>query len=497
MIACLIAKTLSSRVYGACLSQAYSNKSSCTDKGTAILAYWKELFSQDKELSVVKGKASAEAISDIASDSKRLGIIQRHLKSPFLPDVLTKECMNFYHNLPSIEKKEEFLSNMAQELSITRQQWSHIVESISVREIQGEDTYDAWNMKLERLRQSLTPLYGLFFQQIIMEREGLLFLLALRTDLLSIIRSSRSFSLRTMDEYLKEQLIHWYSPGFLTLKEITWESSTASVIETISQYEAVHPPDEFIHMKFRLNGINRRCFAFCHVTIPETPAAFISVALMPSISAEMSSILAPVDTVSCGQEQTCTSAVFYSISATQKGLSGIDLGSSLIKQVMHKLASEQPTIKHYSTLSPIPGFRKWLQSTLVQENHKQSPSDPCLWTDLHTVANDPTQLIAILAQSTSEYTEKIRASLMKYCTRYLYNEKWKGRAINQVANFHLKNGAILWRICWLADESIRGLDSSLAMMVNYYYNPSTIDSNSGDYTLYGTIHTGPTIQHNE
>ena len=44
------------------------------------------------------------------------------------------------------------------------------------------------------------------------------------------------------------------------------------------------------------------------------------------------------------------------------GLSGIDLGNSLIKTVVQELIKEFPHFKQFVTLSPIPGFRQWLNT---------------------------------------------------------------------------------------------------------------------------------------
>ena len=60
----------------------------------------------------------------------------------------------------------------------------------------------------------------------------------------------------------------------------------------------------------------------------------------------------------------CTTAIFYSITSTQTGLQGIELGNSLIKLAVKKLREELPTMNAFSTLSPVPGFRNWLLKTL-------------------------------------------------------------------------------------------------------------------------------------
>ena len=53
----------------------------------------------------------------------------------------------------------------------------------------------------------------------------------------------------------------------------------------------------------------------------------------------------------------CTTSIFYSITSTQTGLQGIELGNSLIKQAVKKLKEEFPSMNQFSTLSPIPGIR--------------------------------------------------------------------------------------------------------------------------------------------
>lgn len=58
--------------------------------------------------------------------------------------------------------------------------------------------------------------------------------------------------------------------------------------------------------------------------------------------------------------------MFYSISSTQAGLAGIDLGTFLIKHVAGQLLRDFPGLQHLSTLSPLPGFSKWLAVAVNQ-----------------------------------------------------------------------------------------------------------------------------------
>ena len=56
---------------------------------------------------------------------------------------------------------------------------------------------------------------------------------------------------------------------------------------------------------------------------------------------------------------------------------------------------------------------------------------------------------------------------------YLIAEKHQGKAVDPVANFHLRNGAEVFRLNWLADSSERGMQNSCGLMVNYRCQPTT------------------------
>ena len=59
-------------------------------------------------------------------------------------------------------------------------------------------------------------------------------------------------------------------------------------------------------------------------------------------------------------------ATFYSISNCQPGLRGVSLGNFLIKRVAERLHAEFPSIRTFCTLSPIPGFVRWLDEVNVE-----------------------------------------------------------------------------------------------------------------------------------
>ncbi len=78
--------------------------------------------------------------------------------------------------------------------------------------------------------------------------------------------------------------------------------------------------------------------------------------------------------------------------------------------------------------------------------------------------------------------------LLRLCAEYLTGlQEGKQRARDGVAHFHLGNGATLQQVNWMADVSPKGIRQSCGMMVNYLYNPDTIDRNSENYMQFGAI----------
>ena len=71
--------------------------------------------------------------------------------------------------------------------------------------------------------------------------------------------------------------------------------------------------------------------------------------------------------------------------------------------------------------------------------------------------------------------------LMRLCAKYLFVEKRRNFALDPVANFHLRNGATMWRLNWWADLSPRGLSNSCGIMVNYRYYLEKLEHNSTTY----------------
>jgi len=187
---------------------------------------------------------------------------------------------------------------------------------------------------------------------------------------------------------------------------------------------------------------------------------FIEVALTRGMSAKVQPLLALGSPVVDPASADC--AIFYSITNPQEGLRGISFGNLLIKQVAEDLGREFPRLKTFATLSPIPGFRKWLTGgTGLREG------DP-----------KHAQLSALLAKLDGQdwFADKARAAeilkqLSRLCAYYLLYAKQDDEPLDPVARFHLGNGARLERLNWLGDISAAGMRRSAGLMVNYVYPP--------------------------
>src|SRR5262245_49940908 len=67
--------------------------------------------------------------------------------------------------------------------------------------------------------------------------------------------------------------------------------------------------------------------------------------------------------------------------------------------------------------------------------------------------------------------------LLRLLARYLTDANNGAGPQDPVAHFHLGNGARLEQVHWAANPSPRGIVESIGTMVNYVYDPATIESN--------------------
>ncbi|GMI77502.1 hypothetical protein like AT4G04320 [Hibiscus trionum] len=454
--------------------------------------------------------------------------ISKH-KTEVLDSVLN-DFSEGYFSL-SFENRRKLLLTLAKEYDLSRTQVRELIKQYlglqpPGNEAQSGGVEDECSLstfyRIERnLRHSLKPVYETLFERINSHHEGLKFLTILRADILSVLAEGNIASLRAMDSNLKDMLSTWLSPAALELHQITWDDP-ASLLEKIVAYEAVHPISNLIDLKRRL-GVGRRCFAYFHSAIPCEPLIFIEVALLKNIAETIQEVLWDYPPI---VESEASCALFYSISSTQPGLAGINLGKFLIKRVITLVKRDMPHISVFATLSPIPGFMPWLLSKLASqsrlaeaeniscssadnpgltfyENVLEPEEEKALINSLGDLAAGKSGmeiLLNVLTPTTHEWTDSdkllsaLKPPLMRLCVRYLLLEKKRGKALDSVANFHLQNGAMVQRINWMADRSDKGLSQSAGIMVNYVYRPENIEEYAQSYFSKGHIHSSDEVK---
>ncbi len=313
--------------------------------------------------------------------------------------------------------------------------------------------------------------------------EGVKFLVDLRAELLPLLKTNPA--LKALDRDIRTLFTLWFDIGFLELRRITWDNSSAALLEKLIAYEAVHEIRSWDDLKNRLDS-DRRCYAFFHPRMPEEPLIFVEVALVNGLAKNIHDLLdenAPLQDTA-----KADTAIFYSISNAQKGLAGISFGNFLIKRVVEHLSGEFPAIKTYATLSPIPGFLPWLVKT-IEDDKDQLLSDSEHKT-LKALGED--KLLDLLGSGEwpdqAKYLEVLKAPLMQICARYLTQQKRRGlTAKDPVAHFHLSNGARMESLNWMGDKSGKGLKQSAGLMINYLYKRGDIEKNHENYKAKGTV----------
>jgi malonyl-CoA decarboxylase len=374
--------------------------------------------------------------------------------------------------------RERFLRLLAEEFDIDHAAVAGLGERLARAKGDGE------RARIERdLRLALEPPRVKLLTHFNALPVGVKFLVDMRAELMALAADDPV--LAGLESDLKTLLTGWFDVGFLELTRITWDAP-AALLEKLIVYEAVHEIRSWADLKNRLEA-DRRCFAYFHPRMPEEPLIFVEVALVQGIADNVQSLLdedAPV-----GDPGEADTAIFYSISNCQRGLAGISLGDFLIKRVVDSLAAELPHLKTFATLSPMPGFRRWLDRRLAEEGeslftageHKALPQ-----------LNGGPPLGALLAlpdwHKDEAIAQALRAPLTRLAARYVLTEKTsRGRALDPVAHFHLTNGARVERLNWRADLSAKGLQQSFGMMINYLYRLPDIESNHEAYRAEGRI----------
>ncbi len=351
----------------------------------------------------------------------------------------------------------------------------------------AEGSPGAYTRAIDRLRNCLQSPRTHLFRQFNSLSRGVKFLVDMRADLRALIRDHPE--LRPLDGELRALLSGWFDAGFLELRHVTW-AAPADLLEKLIAYEAVHEIQSWTDLKNRLES-DRRCYAFFHPNMPDEPLIFVEVALVDGMADNVQALLD--EAAPTGDPEGVNTAIFYSISNAQRGLSGVSFGDFLIKRVVDDLSHELPNLKTFATLSPVPGFRGWIDARLGAGaellNHEQQAQLAALAGD--TGGTPPLQALLdrphwYQDEDTAAVLQPILLHLVAGYLLYQRRESL-GTALDSVAHFHLSNGAQVERVNWLADRSERGMQQSAGMMVNYLYALDQIEDNHEAYVTGGEI----------
>lgn len=298
---------------------------------------------------------------------------------------------------------------------------------------------------LQKIRISSEPQWIELFRRLNSTSNGTYRLVKLREK----IRAMNKPELKAFDSGLLKLFKYWFNPSFLVLEKIDWETP-ANILEKIIEYEAVHQINSWDDLRARLAPADRQCFAFFHPLIPNDPLIFVEVALTTGLPESIQNII-KLEREEIDIEDANT-AIFYSISNCHNGLLGISFGNFLIKKVASNLKRELPDLNQFMTLSPLPGFMKWME--------EYSP---------------------ISFERCSEKNcgdEELMKNAVKYLTK---SERDDGMPNDPVSRFHIGNGASLEKINLNADTSEKGMMQSLGVMANYLYDLKVVEENHENF----------------
>ena len=224
----------------------------------------------------------------------------------------------------------------------------------------------------------------------------------------------------------------------LVVRRVTEPALLAALLrkEPVNPVDGGDDPEVFERALADRTDTDRRVFALVRPDRPDHPRTVVWVALTVGVPDSLVDLL---DDRPATDPATADTAVFWSIWNADRDVDGVGTGVDLILGAAEQLRTELPQLRTFVTLSPAPGFRRWLDAAIADGTRTVDVTDP--------------------------------AALAGAAATYLTSRRPDGRPLAAVARFHLRNGARLWRIDPGADPSDRGDQRSYGLMVNYRYDP--------------------------
>jgi malonyl-CoA decarboxylase len=382
---------------------------------------------------------------------------------------LAREILSAYAEL-TVGPRIAFFEALATRFGVDRERIDAAVDAWTRA---GSDEAAAeLHLAAEPLRQEL-------FRRLNLAPGGTAALVAMREDLMDAL--THRLDLTPVDQDFVHLFSSWFNRGFLVLRHIDW-STPAIILEKIIRYEAVHQIRDWDDLRRRIDPPDRRCYAFFHPALNDEPLIFVEVAFTGGIPKAIGPILAKGENPIAPSR--ATTAVFYSISNCQRGLTGVSFGNFLIKQVVEEISREFPRVANFVTLSPVPGFARWL----ARERASDSPT-------LNAEDLAPLRALDEPDWWQNGAAERLEEPLLRAAATYFVSAKGRGGLpLDPVARFHLGNGARLEQLDFLADLSEKALAQSHGLMVNYQYDLDDIEKNHEAFAENRTVVTASSIR---
>lgn len=259
------------------------------------------------------------------------------------------------------------------------------------------------------------------------------------------------------------------------LRVKTLSEADTDLLKQFVDCEAVVPVQSPDDLRRRM-APDRRLLAI--LDEDDTPLVFVNVALCEAFPERLERILAgPVAPL-----EAPSIAVFYGITRASPRARG--RAGALLHRAVEAVCEQVPSISDAVTLSPMPGFRPWLEEILGLQGHSAAA-----------------EMLERMSRKTAagllpaEQAEKLQ-TLARF---FLGRVDSRGRAADPVARFHLRNGAQIRDIIVGADCSWHGLRQSLGVMVSYTYSGDRplvldeVDADNSDEAIFAAIRAARSV----
>ena len=178
------------------------------------------------------------AVKDLLATAIRL---RKGRAQTTLPDELVSMLRQYYC---SLSNKRAFFRNLTTHFGVDVQNieeafgaWQQAARHARGKPDPAAAPTEGLHHAADRLWQAAQPLYSRLWVPLSQQEDGITFLVRLRGDLLHCLaeQPSGAAPLRALAENLRRALAEWFSVGLLRLEQVTWEGSSAAVLEKVGE----------------------------------------------------------------------------------------------------------------------------------------------------------------------------------------------------------------------------------------------------------------------